>query len=156
MRKSVPALFDEIADDQPYFFGVQANPIRESLPTLTYRFDRGTIGLSKGLLNLLGIDSNCYIGFVTIKKAIYIYRVQGQGRYWVNTSTRFKSGICSGTICKKQFVREAMRSVGNGPGEIISFPVAPFSTTATELGLDPSVYSVPFYRIVTDQKSLRE
>lgn len=156
MSKSVPALFDEISDESPYFFGAQTTNSRISPPVLTYRFDQGSIGLSMGLLSLLDIHESTYVGFVMIKKSVYIYRVAGQGGFWVNTSTRRKNGICSGTIFSKGFVQEAMRSVKHGPGEVISFPVAPHRVTAAELGLDPGVYSVPFYRVVADQKTLRQ
>lgn len=154
MSKPLPALFSSSQSDSPTVFHVHTVPRRLSLPRLTFRFDAGEIALSKGLLQLLEAETCRQVHFVTHKGHAYLSKADKNG-YWLNLRTRHGSGVCSAEISASNFVRESMRELKHGPGEVIAFPVATHQVSAAELGLDPVKYPYPFYRIVTDQKTVK-
>ncbi|GAB2582345.1 hypothetical protein [Spirosoma areae] len=153
MSKPIPALFAE-QSAAPFVFHSDTVPRRISEPKLSFRFNKGEIGFTKGLLELLDYDKSKRVAFVNFNAHAYLTRVDKNG-HWLNVIAKGKFGITGATVCDKGFVQTAMRALGHGPGDVIYFPVASYPTTAAELGLDPAVYTNPFYRIVKDQKTTK-
>ena len=154
MSKAIPSLFADSVSESPFVYNADSVPRRESKPALTFRFDKGELGLSKGLITLLRIEEVRQVMFVNYKGSAYVARVD-KGGYWIELRTREGSGICSGTINAKRFVQDAVRVMGHGPGEVLSFPVASFPVMAEEIGLDRVTYPYPFYRVNRDQKTMK-
>lgn len=147
MSESAPNLTAVLAEN-PTIFEAHTLSTRPASNNVYFRFNKGEIGISKGLFDLLEAYDCRRVLFVAFKGDLYITRVD-RGGFWLNVSQK-ESRFSSATICHKQFVQQTMRAMGLAYNDELTVPVTRYVTTAAELRIDAQQYPYPFYRLALD------
>ena len=141
----------------PVVYRIDSFPRKKPVYELTFRFKAGEITLSMDLFRMLGIADKPRVDFIKIGSGWYITRSEHPRAYNVVIGHSVRKGKKLQThayLANSSFTDHIRQQWGHMLTEVVKVPV--LRNPVDIQGLDRDQFPYPLYRLILDQKSVKE